>query len=67
MYGAEKMIKVDEKICPQDHKCPAIRVCPVNAITQEGFGLPQVNNDICVECQKCIKFCPLGAIKYTEE
>ena len=61
------MIIVDEKICPQDHRCPARRVCPVKAISQENFNLPKIDNKICIECQKCINFCPLGAIKYNRE
>ena len=57
------MIIVDKNLCPQNHKCPAIQVCPVNAISQIGFELPVVDNQVCIECQKCIKFCPMGAIK----
>jgi Fe-S-cluster-containing hydrogenase component 2 len=56
------MITVNKNRCPQNHKCPAIRVCPVNAISQKDFELPIVDNNICVECKKCIKFCPMGAI-----
>jgi len=61
------LIKIDGKICPQNHRCPAIKVCPVNTISQEGYGLPKINNETCIECQKCIRFCPLGAIKFIEE
>lgn len=57
------MITVDKNRCPQNHKCPAIKVCPVKAISQKDFELPVINNNICVECLKCIKFCPMGAIK----
>lgn len=57
------MIKVDSKMCPQNHRCPAIDVCPTDAITQQGYALPTINSDKCIECMKCIKFCPTGAIK----
>ena len=57
------MITVDKNRCPQNHRCPSIAVCPVGAISQEGFGLPVINQEICIECGKCIKFCPMRAIQ----
>ncbi len=57
------MITIDKNRCPQNHRCPSIKVCPVGAISQEGFGLPVVNQEVCVECGKCIKFCPMRAIQ----
>ncbi|MEI8129227.1 MAG: 4Fe-4S binding protein [bacterium] len=57
------MITIDKNRCPQNHRCPSIKVCPVGAISQEGFGLPVINQEICVECGKCIKFCPMRAIQ----
>ena len=57
------MITVDAGLCPQNHKCPAMRVCPVGAITQQGFQLPVVDQSKCVKCLKCVKFCPMGAIQ----
>jgi len=56
------MITIDKNKCPQNHKCPAIKVCPVNAISQTNYELPRVNNEICIECKKCINFCPMRAI-----
>ena len=63
VIGGVKMIKVSKDRCPQNHCCPSIRVCPVNAITQEGFGLPVVDNDKCIMCKKCMQFCPMGAFQ----
>ena len=57
------MISVDPKKCPQNHSCPAINVCPVGAITQEGFNLPKIDSSKCIQCKKCISFCPKKAIK----
>lgn len=57
------MVIVDKDLCPQNHKCPAIEVCPVNAISQKGFGLPVIDQSKCIVCGKCIKFCPKGAIQ----
>lgn len=38
-------IIVDEKRCPQNHSCPAIRVCPVGAITQDGYNLTTIDSE----------------------
>ncbi|HOJ50269.1 MAG TPA: 4Fe-4S binding protein [Spirochaetota bacterium] len=54
-------MKVNKNRCPQNHRCPAVRICPVGAIEQKGFGLPIINNK-CIKCGRCISFCPMGAI-----
>ena len=59
-------IVVDERNCPQNHPCPSIRVCPVNAITQVGYNAPVINEELCIKCKKCVMYCPMGAIKATE-
>ncbi len=56
------MIKINKDICPQDHRCPAIKICPVDAISQNEFDLPIIDNEKCIECKKCIQYCPLKAI-----
>jgi len=48
--------------CPQNHRCPITRVCPVGAISQNGFGLPLIDNGKCIKCGKCIKMCPMRAV-----
>ncbi len=53
---------VNEHRCPANHPCPAAIVCPVNAITQKGFGLPVINNEVCIKCGKCVNLCPMKAI-----
>ena len=60
----ELNIVIRENICPQNHPCPSVRVCPVGAITQRGYDVPVVDMDACIKCGKCIRFCPLGAIQY---
>jgi len=57
------MIIIDKNKCPQNHRCPSINVCPVGAISQNGFELPVINQELCIECGKCIKFCPRKAIQ----
>jgi len=57
------MMKVNPKRCPQSHRCPAIKVCPSGAISQTGFGLPVIDQNLCTECETCVKYCPMGAIQ----
>jgi Fe-S-cluster-containing hydrogenase component 2 len=60
-------IKVIKSRCPQNHPCPSVRVCPVDALKQVGFDAPTVIEDKCIKCEKCVKFCPMGAIQLVEE
>jgi len=48
--------------CPQNHPCPIINVCPVGAITQNGYGLPIIDEEKCIDCRKCGRYCPMNAI-----
>lgn len=36
---------VDKNRCPQNHRCPLISICPQQAISQTGFGLPRIDSD----------------------
>ncbi|HPO02520.1 MAG TPA: 4Fe-4S binding protein [Treponemataceae bacterium] len=56
-------MNVDERRCPGNHACPAARICPVGAIHQTGFGLPVIDEKLCIRCGKCIKYCPMRAIR----
>lgn len=40
----EKVLKIIVEKCLQNHKCPAIKVCPVGALSQEGFNAPKINH-----------------------
>ena len=57
-------IVVNKNWCPQNHPCPSIRVCPVGALKQEGFNAPVVDEEKCIDCGKCVKFCPMGALVF---
>jgi len=56
-------IKVINARCPQNHPCPAVRVCPVQALSQQGYKAPLVNDASCISCNKCVQFCPMGALQ----
>lgn len=58
----EKKLKVIIERCPQNHKCPSINVCPVGALSQEGFKAPKVDYKKCIKCGKCAEFCPKKAL-----
>jgi len=60
------IITVDPHRCPQNHRCPAIAQCPVGAITQDGYGLPEVDAEKCILCKKCMRFCPMQAFREVE-
>lgn len=59
------VIKLD--LCPQNHFCPAVVVCPVGALSQQGFNAPIVDHDKCINCNKCVNFCPKQAIVVQNE
>ncbi len=60
-------LTINPKRCPQNHRCPAISVCPKQAITQKDFfSLPQIDEERCVSCGKCIQYCPMGAFEMTK-
>lgn len=55
-------LTIDKNLCPQNHKCPMLVICPVQAITQQGNALPVIDVQLCVECGKCIKVCGRNAV-----
>jgi ferredoxin len=57
------MITVDKSKCPKDHKCPMIKACPQQAISQKGFDAPAVDKDKCIECNYCVQHCPYSAFE----
>jgi ferredoxin len=48
---------------PQNHRCRITRVCPVGAISQDGYRLLMIDETQCIECAKCIKYCPMHAVQ----
>ncbi len=59
------MVHVNERGCPKNHHCPAMRVCPANAIVQESpFHAPKVIHEKCTGCQRCVLAC--GVFEWRE-
>jgi ferredoxin len=56
-------LTINALACPQNHTCPMLRVCPVGAISQDGYGLPVIDETKCLVCMKCTKFCPMRAVE----
>ena len=56
-------IEVKIARCPQNHPCPAVRVCPVGALVQKGYEAPVVDKKKCIDCGKCSAFCPMSALQ----
>lgn len=63
----KKELKVIEENCPKNHACPAVKVCPVGALTQKDFEAPKVDYSKCIKCGKCSNFCPKKALVLVEK
>ena len=48
---------IDPLLCPQNHRCPMIPICPAGAISQKGNALPEIDPEKCIECGKCVRHC----------
>jgi len=55
-------LTINPSACPQNHRCPIIRICPAGAISQNGYGLPVIDESKCTECGKCTMYCPTHAV-----
>ena len=62
-----KKLTIIKDRCPQNHKCPAVKVCPVGALSQKDFFAPVIDYDKCIECGKCSNFCPKRALVLKKE
>ena len=58
----ERRLKIILENCPKNHKCPAVKVCPVGALSQKDFKAPKIDYDKCIRCGKCSNFCPKKAL-----
>lgn len=53
---------INKLACPQNHRCPLTNACPVGAISQNGYGLPVIDETKCIDCGKCARVCPMQAV-----
>jgi Fe-S-cluster-containing hydrogenase component 2 len=60
-----KKIVVYKQRCPQNHPCPSVRVCPEVALSQKGYAAPEVDEEKCIKCGKCVRYCAMGAITFS--
>lgn len=58
----ERKLRIIKEKCPQNHKCPAVKVCPVGALSQTDFEAPVIDEEKCIKCGKCSNFCPKSAL-----
>lgn len=58
----KKKLQIIKENCPQNHKCPAVGVCPVGALSQSGYDAPVIDHNKCIGCGKCSDFCPKKAL-----
>ena len=53
----EKKLNIVVEHCPQNHKCPAVKVCPVGALSQKGFEAPKIDYDKCIGFARKRRWC----------
>jgi Fe-S-cluster-containing hydrogenase component 2 len=51
-------------VCDQRGLC--LDMCPVAALTRRKNGVVWLDKDICVGCQACVAFCPIGAMRKSD-
>ena len=58
-------IIIKEELCPKNHSCPVISVCPEEAIIQNNpFSAPIIESENCADCGLCANYCAYGAITF---
>ncbi len=66
----KKIAYVNPNACDRSPGCPAIKVCPAQAISHKKNGMFSYDASVvdpakCTGCSKCLNYCPGGAIKMT--
>ena len=62
----DRKLKIIIENCPKNHKCPAVNVCPVGALSQTDFEAPKIDYGKCIKYGKCSNFCPKKALVLVE-
>ena len=58
----ERKLEIRKENCPQNHKGPAVKACPVGALSQKDFEAPVIDYEKCISCGKCASVCPKKAL-----
>ena len=57
-------VLINFKICDRSKDCSGIEACPTNALYwDEENKTIGIDNSRCIDCEKCEKTCPVGAIR----
>lgn len=57
------MIHVEQRLCPQNHACPAVAACPFEALVQDHVSAaPRVLAERCTECGVCTHVCRVFSV-----
>ena len=57
-----KEVIVIPDLCPANHPCPVINICPKDAIKQaDWYSEPTIDQDNCTNCGLCTRYCGYGA------
>jgi carbon-monoxide dehydrogenase iron sulfur subunit len=63
--SAIRIVKTDKgytmHVCDQRGLC--LDICPVGALTRRKNGVVWLEKEICIGCQACVGFCPIGAMR----
>ena len=51
-------------VCDQRGLC--LDMCPVGALSRRKNGIVWLDKEICVGCQACVAFCPIGAMRKSD-
>jgi anaerobic carbon-monoxide dehydrogenase iron sulfur subunit len=51
-------------VCDQRGLC--LDMCPVGALTRRKNGVVWLEKEICIGCQACVGFCPIGAMRKSD-
>lgn len=62
----DKKLEIRTENCPQNHKCPAVKACPVGALSQREFEAPVIDYEKCIKCGKCASVCPKKALVFLQ-
>ncbi|MFP4605203.1 MAG: 4Fe-4S binding protein [Bacteroidales bacterium] len=54
----KKKVVINKNMCPQNHPCPTVNICPVGAIKQKSpFSAPEIDESRCTGCGICLNTC----------